>query len=167
MLPAVSSELLINGQPLDDHAEQIVDALRDTLPALVTLIDLDEGREHVRMATRWYARRELVGTPSARVLDRLRVGEEAFVRVNRRWILRLRPRRRPPADELPLHLVGEVQRVEPSADAMTMGRWAAEKLARYLPRDKGLFDTPPPVRGRGVHRAGGMFWFRRNKLSGS
>jgi hypothetical protein len=143
----MSEALLIDGHPLGDEAEQIVDAVRDTLPAGVTLIDLDEAQAHSRMSRWWFSRSVPVRALDARVLDRLREGEMVHVRVNRRWILRVLSRNRRVVNE-----AGIVTGMAPGgspADAMTLAAWAAGKLAHFLPAASRFSDVTPPARGGG------------------
>jgi hypothetical protein len=141
------SELLIDGHPLDDEAEQIVDACRDTLPAGVTLVDLDEAKAHGRMSRGWFSHSVPVRALEARVLDRLREGEMVYVRVNRRWILRVVSRNKRVVHEA--GIVSVVTSAGSPADAMALALWAAEKLAHFLPAASRFSDVTPPARGGG------------------
>jgi hypothetical protein len=167
MLRLVTADsLMIDGEPLGDEAVQIVDALGDTLFVYVTLIDLAEEQVHARMSSGWFSHRSPVETLGARVLDRRREDEQAFVRVNRRWILRLATRRKRPIDARLRITASEVERVALPPDAMRMAAWAAEKLAHFLPAASPGSDAPAPARGGG--RGGGsaelgipVWWARK------
>jgi hypothetical protein len=122
---------MIDGEALDPHGEEVVAALADVLSASVGLMDLDEERSHAFTARGWISYRTPASGIGALVLDRAQTGQSAFVRVNRRWILRV-------VSETPL-----------PAETNRMMTWAGEKLGHHLPAATRYSATAPAARGGG------------------
>jgi hypothetical protein len=121
-----------------DQAQEIVEALRDVLEGAVALYDGETGKHHVPWSTKDWLSVET----TTREEPRMRHLE---ARVNDRWTLYF-------CSQRALH-----------ADAESIMRWAADKLALYFPRRTGDGIASPSGGGAsgGPAAAGIPVWWAR------
>jgi hypothetical protein len=136
----VLDALMIDGRALSSAADEIISTLMDVVSVHVALVDLDEKRSHARMSSWWFSRELGTEESEAAALTRAQSDDRVFVRINRRWVMRVAGRGVCTVDDGWIVTIGRP--VPLSMEQVAFVERAAERLRPFLPAT----STPSQVR---------------------
>jgi hypothetical protein len=159
--------LMIDGLALEREADEIIAMLIEVLPSHVALIDLDEKQSHARMPRWWFSHEVATADLAATALNRTHHHGSLYVRISRRWILRVvRSGTRVVEDGW---IVSWRKALPLSMEDEALVEKAAQLLARFLPATSRFSEVPPPdgtgSGGSGSAELGIPVWWARKARS--
>ena len=138
----VSDALMIDGRALSSAADEIISTLMDVVSVHVALVDLDEKRSHARMSSWWFSHELGTEEFEAAALNRAQSSDRVFVRINRRWVMRVAGRGVRTVDDGWIVTFG--RSVPLSMEQVAFVERAAERLRPFLPATSKLSEVPSP-----------------------
>src|SRR4029078_305557 len=164
----VSDALMIDGRALSSAADEIISTLMDVVSVHVALVDLDEKRSHARMSSWWFSHELGTEEFEAAALNRAQSSDRVFVRINRRWVMRVAGRGVRTVDDAWIVTFG--RSVPLSMEQVAFVERAAERLRPFLPATSKLSEVPSPNgtsgSGSGGAELGIPVWWARKTRNG-
>jgi hypothetical protein len=162
-LPEVFS---IDGQALDRRADEIIEMLAEVVSFHVQLFDLERRRAHLRTSARSWFSHDIVGAEKLAdaVITPSHESQSVFVRINRRWILRVGTTGPRVHDDGFTVTYGKDPPL--SVEHLALAERAAEMLGCVLPAPSNASEVAPPAGsdgggGSGSAELGIPVWWAR------